>query len=739
MADVPAPRLATGMVLVRTAASLVSAGTERSSVEFARKSLLAKARSRPDLVKKVMDKARTDGLLTAWDAARNRLDQPSALGYSSAGVVIAVAEGAEGFRVGDRVACAGGGYASHAEIVRVPVNLVAPVPEGVALEDAAFATVGAIGLHGLRLAEPQLGETVAVIGLGLIGLLVVQMAKAAGCKVVGIDLDEGRVERAKALGADAALVGGGEAVREAVEALTGGVGVDAALVTAGTASSDPVTLAAELCRDRGRVVVVGAVGMDLPRPPFFEKELSFRVSRSYGPGRYDPLYEEGGVDYPAGYVRWTENRNLRAFLDLLGEGKVRVAPLITHRIPIAEGERAYQVITGGGSSLGVLLTYPDGPLEIGADQPSRRVDQAPPESVRAAGGEPGVGLLGAGSFATNTLLPAMQAAGGFRFVGVATATGASSHHVAGKYGFRFATTEEREVLSDPDVSLVAILTRHDLHAHQIGAALDAGKHVFCEKPPALNEAELAGVVRAHDRAPGRLLAVGYNRRFSPMAVRLKEFVAGAGEPLLLQCRVNAGLLPADHWLHDPAVGGGRLIGEGCHFVDLLSYLAGSLPVRVRATGLPDGGRYREDNVVTLLDFENGSVGSITYSAAGDSAMGKERVEVFGGGASAALDDYRTLDLHRGGKSKREKSRLRQDKGHAAEWQAIGRALREGGGLPISLESLVATSLATFAAVRSLRTGETESIDVREWLRDVRASAPVPIPAGRPSAPAAVRG
>ena len=578
-----------------------------------------------------------------------------------------------------------------------------------------------------------------MIGLGLIGLLVVQMAKAAGCKVIGIDLDADRVERAKTLGADAAFVGGGESLREAVGAFTGGTGVDAALVTAGTASSEPIVLAAELCRDRGKIVVVGAVGMDLPRPPFFEKELSFRISRSYGPGRYDPLYEEGGIDYPAGYVRWTENRNLRAFLDLVAEGKVKVEPLITHRIPIAEGERAYQVITGGGSSMGVLLTYPEGPLEIGADQPSRRVDQATAGPVQAAGAEPGVGLLGAGSFATNTLLPAMQAAGGFRFVGVATASGASSHHVASKYGFRFASTEGREVLSDPSISLVAILTRHNLHAQQIVSALDAGKHVFCEKPPALDEEELAAVVRAYDRAPGRLLAVGYNRRFSPMAVRLREFVAGSGEPLLLSCRVNAGLIPSSHWVHDPAVGGGRVVGEGCHFVDLLSYLAGSLPVRVRATGLPDGGRYREDNVVIALDFENGSVGSITYAAAGDSGMGKERVEVFGGGASAALDDYRTLALHRGGKSKREKSRLRQDKGHLAEWQTIGRALREGGGLPISLESLVATSLATFAAVRSLRTGETESVDVRGWLHAARASEPASIPAGRPTASAEMQG
>ena len=657
-----------------------------------------------------------------------------------AGVVIGVGDGVEGFRVGDRMACAGGGYASHAEIVRVPLNLAAPVPDGVAIEHAAFSTVGAIGLHGLRLAEPVLGETVAVIGLGLIGLLVAQMAQAAGCRVIGVDLDPRRVARALSLGADAALPGGGDDVREAMRALTDGLGVDAALVPAATSSSDPIVLAAELCRDRGRVVVVGSVGMDLPRPTFYEKELSLRISRSYGPGRYDPLYEEAGVDYPIGYVRWTENRNLRAFLALVGDDKVRVEPLITHRIPIADGERAYRVITSGEPSLGVLLTYPEEAGDPAEDRPARRVDRAavePVAAVRSAG--PGVGLLGAGSFATATLLPALKEAGGFRFIGVATASGVSSHHAAEKYGFRFATTDECEVLADPAVDVVAILTRHDQHARQIEMSLEAGKHVFCEKPPALGEAELARVVRALDRAPDRLLAVGYNRRSLPMAVRMRELVAGLGEPLMLHCRVNAGLLPSEHWLHDPATGGGRIVGEGCHFVDLLSFLTGSLPVGVRATGLPDGGRYREDNVVIVLDFADGSVGAITYTAAGDRTMGKERIELFGGGVSAALDDYRTLDLHRGGKTQRERSRLRQDKGHRGEWEAIGRLLRDGGPPPISLDSLVAMSLATFAAVQSLRDGEAQKLDVDAWLQDARGSGPPSVPEPLAGEPAEARG
>ncbi|MBW3536018.1 MAG: zinc-binding dehydrogenase, partial [Gemmatimonadetes bacterium] len=716
--DLPAPLLRPGMVLVRTAASLVSAGTERTAVEFSKKSLLEKARSRPDLVKKVVEKARSDGVLTAWDAARSRLDEPLALGYSSAGTVIGVGEGVDGFHVGDRVACAGGGYASHAEIVCVPVNLVAPVPDGVALDHAAFSTVGAIGLHGLRLAEPQLGETVAVVGLGLIGLLAVQMAKASGLTVLGVDLDPSRVALARELGADVALVSGqGEDASAAARALTGGLGVDAALVTAATPSTAPVELAAELCRDRGRVVVVGAVGMDLPRPPFYEKELSFRVSRSYGPGRYDPTYEEGGVDYPIGYVRWTQNRNLGAFLEQVARGAVSVEPLVTHRFAIAEAASAYALITEGDEpSLGVLITYPQGPMPA-EDRPARRVEME--GAVAPAGDVPGVALVGAGAFATATLLPAMKDAGGLGFVGVCTATGASAHHAAKKFGFRYATTEVEELLADPGVDVVAVATRHHLHAPQIVAALEEGKHVFCEKPPALDEDGLADVVRAHASAGDRLLAVGYNRRFAPMAVAMREALAGAGEPLMVHARVNAGFIPPDHWTQDPAVGGGRIIGEGCHFVDLLAFLTGSLPVRVSARGVADGGRYREDNVVLTLDFADGSVGSVTYVASGDRGLGKERVEAFGGGVAAALDDWRRLDVHRGGKRTGETSRLRQDKGHRGEWEALARALREGGRPPIALESLVATSLATFGAVRSHRSGEAEAIAAAGFIERAR--------------------
>lgn len=807
--EVPAPALRRGSLLVRVCASVVSAGTERAAVEFARKSLLGKARSRPDLVRQVMEKVRREGVAGALETVRARLDRPLELGYSCAGTVVAVAEGVEGFRVGDGVACGGAGYAVHAEVVCVPKNLAVVVPAGVGFEDAAFATVGAIALHGLRLAEVELGDTVAVIGLGLIGLLVVQLARAAGCRVMGVDPDPRRVELARALGAEVAVVvwggrgsaggaqgresagrlggsagmavsaagaaggqgaqgagvaegsgapGGGLGVghglarggegagtgpavgahasdpRAVCAAWTGGRGVDAALVAAATASSEPLVLAGELCRDRGRVVVVGAVGMEVPRRIYYEKELVLRVSRSYGPGRYDPEYEEKGHGYPIGYVPWTETRNMEAFLSLVGEGKVRVAPLVTHRFPIDEADGAYRLITGetGEPFLGVVITYPQrvgGAVAAGAGEAggapagepalARRVDLGP-----RAGGEAGrregrggrpvrVGVLGAGNFATATLLPAMARAGGVEFVGVCTASGASGRYAAERFGFRYCTTDEGELLGDEGVDAVVIATRHALHGRQVVAALRAGKHVFCEKPLCLDEGELAEIVRV--RAAGRVLMVGYNRRFAPMAVALKEFVAGLGEPLMMQYRVNAGYIPGVHWVQDPEQGGGRIVGECCHFMDLLAHLAGAPPVHVDARALPNGGRYRDDNVVITLEFADGSLGTVTYVANGDRAYSKERLEVFGGGAVAVLDDFRTLVLVRSGRRATERSWWRQDKGHRNEWRAFAAAVRAGGPPPIALEELVATSLASFRAVESLGSGERRAVDAAGFM------------------------
>lgn len=716
------------MVVVRSAASLVSAGTERTAAEFARKSLLGKALARPELVRQLLEKARTQGVLSAWDAARARLGRPLQPGYSCAGTVVEVGAGVTDLRPGDRVACAGAGHAVHAELVCVPRNLVARVPDGLDLEAAAFTTVGAIALHAVRLADVELGERVAVIGLGVIGLIAAQLARAAGCLVLGIDVNPGRVALGRELGLERAVVHGrddGESddVGSVADALTAGRGLDAVLVTAATSSSEPIRLAGELCRDRGRVVVVGAVGMEVPRGLFYAKELDLRVARSYGPGRYDPGYEEGGHDYPLGYVRWTENRNMEAFLALLSQGEVKVAPLATHRFPIQEGARAYALIGGESREpyLAILLTYPAAEEEAaGASAVRRRVElrgkPTPELPAQPARGAVHLGLLGAGNFATGTLLPAMVGVEGTELVGVCTASGASARLAADRFGFRYCATEEAELLRDPDITAILIATRHHLHAGQVEAALGAGRHVFCEKPLCLDEDELSRIVRTFLGAvPRPQLLVGYNRRFAPFARALKAFVAEAGEPVAMHYRVSAGFLPAEHWIQDPAQGGGRVLGEVCHFVDFLTFLAGEPPAAVYARALPNGGRYRDDNVVISLEFASGSVGGITYVANGDPTLGKERIEVFGGGATAVLDDFRSLVRLHGGKRAVDRARLRQDKGHRGEWEAFVRAVREGGPAPIPFEELVSTSLATFRILESLKSGVPQRIDPGEFV------------------------
>ena len=704
IAEVPVPILRPGTALIHTAASLVSAGTERMVVEFAEKSLVGKARSRPDLVRQVLDKARREGLLTTIEAAFNRLDQPMALGYSSAGTIIAVGPGLQGFHVGDRVACAGGGYAVHAEYALVPQNLLAHLPEGVDFDSGAFTTLGAIALHGFRLAAPQLGERVGVIGLGLLGLLAVGIAQAAGCQVFGVDLDPARVALAEKLGAAAVLRPQAE---EAALAFSRGRGLDAILICADTPSADPVELAGIIARDRAHVVAVGAVGLTLPRKIYYEKELSFINSRSYGPGRYDPTYEEKGQDYPAGYVRWTEGRNLEAFVDLLASRRLDVTPLITHRFPIDQAPAAYELITGKAkeSFLGVLLTYPqDQALAdrvTAAASPAVPFPQSRPEKASLVS----LGVLGAGNFAGAVLFPALSKLPQINKIAVASASGLHAQSAAAKFGFRRAAANEAELLADPAINTIAILTRHDLHAGQVVHALQAGKHVFCEKPLALNYAQLAEIQAALEQQPALLLMVGFNRRFAPLAQRLSEFLRDRQEPLVAHYRVNAGFLPLTHWLHDPEQGGGRIIGEGCHFIDFLAFLIGAPPIAVHAQALPDGGRYREDNVLLTFTFPDGSLGTVSYLANGDKAFPKERLEAFCGGRVAVLDDFRTLELVQNGKRTQLRSRLRQDKGHQAEWEAFAAAILSGGYPPIPYDHLLGVTRASFAAVEALRTGE----------------------------------
>lgn len=702
--EVPVPAVLPGQVLVRNAASLVSAGTERMVIEFAEKSMLAKAKARPDLVRQVLDKARREGVLNTLDAVRSRLDQPLSMGYSSAGTVVAVGEGISDIKVGDRVACSGMNYASHAEVVSVPRMLVTPMPGAVGFEEAAFTTVGAIALHGIRLAEVKLGEVVAVIGFGLIGQLTVQILKAAGCVVLGMDLDADRCELARELGCDATAVMA-EEFESLVTARTRGNGADSVLITAAAAGNQPVELAGEIARAKAIVVAVGAVGTEIPRKSYYEKELDFRISRSYGPGRYDPEYEEKGHDYPISYVRWTESRNMSAFLQMVAGGKIEIQKLITHRYQIEQATIAYDLITGKRSEkfMGVLVQYPEH-VEL-----ARRIDLGG-EATAVKAGIVRIGAIGAGLFAGQVLLPAMKKAGGIELAGVCTATGGSSRHIGAKFGFGYCTTDENEILQDASVNTVIIATRHHLHAAQVLAALRAGKHVFCEKPICLQREELAEIVSAKlHEAENSLLMVGYNRRFAPMAQELKRFFADAREPLAAHYRVNAGFVPSTHWVHDRETGGGRIVGEVCHFVDFLIFITGSLPVSVFAAALPAGNN-PPDSVSVNITFANGAIGTIDYIAGGDKAFSKERVEVIGGGRVAALDDFHTLEMVRNGRRKVIRSRMRQDKGHVGEWQAFARAIREGGDSPIPFREIEAGMLATLAIETSLRQNAPVPID-----------------------------
>lgn len=710
--EVPMPGPKPGMALVRTAASLVSAGTERMVVEFAEKSLMGKARSRPDLVRQIVEKARREGLLTTVQAAFNRLDQPMALGYSSAGVITAMGNGLEGFKVGDRVACAGGGYAVHAEYAVVPRNLLTPLPDHVDFESAAFATLGAVALHGFRLARPQVGERVAVIGLGLLGLLTVEIAKAAGCQVFGVDLDPRRVEMGLSAGIKAVERSRAE---DAAQSFSRGLGMDAVLICADTPSDDPITLAGTIARDRANVIAVGAVGLNIPRRTYFQKEINFINSRSYGPGRYDPAYEEMGQDYPIGYVRWTEGRNIEAIVGLLSSGSLDVRALITHRFPIDDAPQAYELITGKKMEpfLGVVVTYPQGADDLQATDTQglkfypTRVQEAGNQAVETS--KVRLGVIGVGNFAATVMLPVLKKVDNLDLVGVVSGSGLNAAHAARKFGFKYAADRSDQILSDPKVNTVAILTRHDLHAGLVVAALQAGKHVFVEKPLALTEDELAEIRDQLLKTKDRIMMVGFNRRFASLARKLQVFVSPRTEPLVAHYRVNAGYIPLTHWLHDQKIGGGRIIGEGCHFVDFLTFLVGEAPVSVTTHGTPDHGIYREDNIVMTFSYPDGSIGTVSYLANGDKVLPKERIEVFSGGRVAVLDDYRSLEMIKDGRKQVIRSRFSQDKGHRAEWDVFAAAILSDGRPPIPYEHLFAVTRATFAGVEALRCGGRISI------------------------------
>ena len=671
---------------------------------------LRKARARPDLVRKVLSKAGQDGLLATARIVKNLVSAPLPLGYSCAGYVHTVGAQVSDIQPGQRVACAGLGYANHAELVYVPRNLLVPIPDAVSFEDSAFVTVGAIALQGVRQAQLTTGETVLVIGMGLVGQIAAQICSASGCRVFCTDPDNAKIELALMLGAEGGSSARGEDLAGAVNRFTRSRGVDAIIICAATKSSEPMQVAAALARDRARIVAVGDVGHDIPRRAFYEKELELRQSRSYGPGRYDPIYEEHGVDYPLGYVRWTENRNMEAFLDLVSTGRVTVSGLITHRFDVERALEAYALVTGERKEqfIGIMLQY-----DSDREQPTE-VQLAPVARSKGSRGNLSFGVIGAGQFAQGILLPSLKAVGSVRFQSVCTGSGLTSVNVARKYGAAKCTSDYRAVIADPDVDVVIVATRHDSHAQIVIEALEADKHCFVEKPLALTSDELQAIADAERRSDAVLLT-GYNRRFSPMAVVLRE--AFEDVPLNIHYRVNAGAVAGNVWQQDTVVGGGRIVGEICHFVDTLQYLSGALvsSVTAQAVGQHEIGAADPDNLAVLLSFGNGSVATILYTSTGDPGFPKERIEMFGGGCVGIIESWRSVRLT-GDQRYRKRAWLQAQKGFREEMAAFMAGVRAGLS-PIPVVEQLHTALVTFAIRESLRVGQTVEVNPPHGRRE----------------------
>ena len=697
-AEVPCPAIQRGQILIRSSVTLVSAGTERMLVEFGKAGWIDKARQQPDKVRMVLDKVKTDGLMPTVEAVFNKLDQPLPLGYCNVGTVLDIGSGVSGFAIDERVVSNG----KHAEAVSVPVNLCAKVPETVPDEDAAFTVLGAIALQGIRLVNPTLGETVVVTGLGLIGLMTVQLLRAQGCRVLGLDFDPLKLALARQFGAETVDLGVGQDPLAAALVLSRGRGVDAVLITASTKSNEPVHQAAQMCRKRGRIVLVGVTGLELSRADFFEKELSFQVSCSYGPGRYDPNYEEKGQDYPVGFVRWTEQRNLEAVLDMMADGRIDVKPLISHRFEIDEAVQAYEIVGGSAPSLGILLSYPSVSEKPDAILRNQTVNLGP---ARPSVGKATLGFIGSGNYATAVLIPAFKAAG-VRLKTVASAGGVSAAHAGRKFGFEKTTTATEEVFADPEINAVVVATRHDSHALQVCHALEAGKPVFVEKPLALTLDELSQVEVAYASAltAGQmpLVMVGFNRRFAPQAVKVKSLLIALDAPKALVMTVNAGAIPSTHWTQDRAVGGGRIVGEACHFIDLLRYLAGSpiVDAKVASLGNAKGLTGLGDTVTLTLRFADGSMGTVHYLANGHKSFPKERLEVFCSGRILQLDNFRKLKGF-GWPGFAKMNLWRQDKGQKDCAAAFVRAVESGGEAPIAFDELVEVSRVTIQIAEAL--------------------------------------
>lgn len=683
--EVPAPLVRNGYILIKTHRSLVSLGTEKMLVEFGKSNLISKARQQPEKVKQVLDKIKTEGLLPTLEAVFNKLDEPLPLGYCNAGEVIAVGEGVSEFKVGDRVASNG----HHAEIVCIPKNLVAKIPDNVSYEDASFTVIGSIGLQGLRLVNPTMGETVIVIGLGLIGLITVELLIANGCNVIGFDFDERKVEMANHSGAKAFIASSVDVVK-IVEEHTQGIGADAVLITASTKSNDVISQAAQMSRKKGRIVLVGVIGLNIQRSDFFKKELSFQVSSSYGPGRYDDEYEIKGNDYPVAYVRWTEKRNFETVLSAISKGQLKVTPLITERVKLENYLEVYNNM--GGGSIASILEY------RATSDFQQNTFAVKSFTTRPQKGV--IGIIGAGNFTKMTVLPSLKNAGA-HYKYIASAGGLSAKSLANKYSFEYSTTDFREILKDPEVDLVIITTRHNMHAGMVTEALEAGKNVFVEKPLALNQQELDNIIAVYNNQSQTVaVSVGFNRRFAPLIQKSKELIGDSEMNII--ATMNAGFIPVDVWVQDMKVGGGRIIGEACHFIDLMIFLTGSKVKSVVMSAMGANPVENTDNAIITLKFENGSQGVINYFANGSKEYSKERIEIFSQGRILIMDNFRKLKGY--GFKKFSSMSTGLDKGHKTQFERLIKQTKEGGQPIIPFDEIVNTTKSSLAAIESLKLG-----------------------------------
>jgi predicted dehydrogenase/threonine dehydrogenase-like Zn-dependent dehydrogenase len=706
LADVPAPKVRSGHLLIETEASLVSLGTEKMLINFGKANLLDKARQQPEKVMQVLQKIKTDGLMPTLEVVRSKLDTPLPLGYCNVGRVLEVGAGVEGVKVGDRVLS----NSNHAEIVCAPKNLCAKVPEGVSPQEAVYGVVGAIGLQGIRLLEPTLGETFVVTGLGLIGQLAVQTLIASGCRVIGLDFDSSKCELAKQLGAEVIDLSTGADPVKAAEVLTEGKGVDGVLITASTKSDEPIHQAATMCRKRGRIVLVGVVGMKMNRSDFYEKELSFQVSCAYGPGRYDPFFEDQGNDYPYAYVRWTEQRNFDAILGLIATGKIQTGALTSHQYDFDAALDAYGKV--GADAMGIVLSYAGGGLrpesgELRTDKLNRVVSvNTPPSGVPA---KAVVGVIGAGNFTSQVIVPALKKTSA-RLKSISSGTGVSGSHLAKKFGFENSTTDNDTIFNDPEINTIFITTRHANHGALVLRALEAGKHVFVEKPLAIHRPEVEAIEAffvdqqsaiSDSPSAAPLLMVGFNRRFSPLVQQMKQLTANRSQPLAMIYNVNAGMIPRDHWSQTRDQGGGRILGEACHFVDTLRYLAGA-PISKSTTSFARQGGVAIDDIVSIhLEFEDGSIGTVHYFANGNKALERENLDLYSGEGILRMNNFRTLTGYRWPNFKKEKLR-RQDKGHTTEVADFIGAIESGQPSPITLEEILDSTEVCFVADEAAR-------------------------------------